>query len=227
MSIQESINFVKEHPVCGSNYMEYEKHATALADEVIRLKGIIKNTTHGRRKIESDVRPMEEVRDRDWIIMDGVSYHVTDKPDELSWERRIHINEAKSLITEGKALRVPNAMHYGGDYKYLKLSSGHVACFSKHKVDKEDGSFFDTISIWIPQLDKGKYVKLGIVCQGNDRWGDRVRFDTNHYKGEDSFSHYTSKNLARAGMYKEYIVEALKIYRELTDNPNFLKDAKL
>jgi hypothetical protein len=227
MTIQESIDFVNERSISGSNYMDYEAHAKKLADEIVRLKGVINNTTHGRRKIESDVREEVDVRNRDWIMMNGERFHVTDDLEELTWERRIHIDNARLLIEKGKAMRIPDTMHYGDNYIYKKLSTGHLACFSKHRLDKDDGSFFDTINIWIPQPDKGKYVQLGIVCQGKDRWGDRVRFNTNHYKGESSFTHYTSKNLARAGIYKDYVVEALKIYRELSDNSDFLKDVKI
>jgi hypothetical protein len=229
MSVQDSINYVKEHPVCGSNYMEYEQHAHTLVAEIERLRESIRNTTHGRKKIQSDVREMNEVRVRDNIKVGDEFFQVTDDEEELKWDRRISVKKAKELIDSDSAIRIPEAMFYGNNYYYIKLSTGHVAVFgiSDRKNRSEEDGFFHTINIWIPQPEKKKYVKLGIVCQGKDRWGDRVRFDTNHYKGETNFTHYTSKYLQRAGVYKEYIQECLDIYRDMTNNPTFLKDVKL
>jgi hypothetical protein len=230
MSVQDSIEFVKEHPVCGSNYMEYEQHALNLVAEIERLKGIIKNTTHGRKKIESDFREESVVRERDIVKVDNQIFHVITEEDTkyFNSETHITIEKAQKMIDEGRAMRIPETMYYGGNYQYMQLSTGHIAVFgiSDRKNRSEDDGFFHTINIWIPQPEKKKYVKLGIVCQGEDRWEDRIRYDTSHYKGESNFKHYLSKYLMKPGVYKEYIQEALGIYREITNNPTFLLKEK-
>jgi hypothetical protein len=230
-SIIGSMTYVREGKAIH-NPEVYEEHAKALADEVERLKDIIRNTTHGRKKPKEDMLIWDSIYmvstdDRIFILgnEDGKKIRrVTTVDDFYDPERQITYSDAMYLMERKEAFRIPTHMNYGGE-NYAVIDN-NVIHYSFNKLD-DDGSFHDWMSMWIPQPDKKKYVQLSMSMLGQDRFGDRIFMDTYHYKSEESWqSPYTTKRLQRAGAYSPYVVKMLEFYRERTNRPDFLKKQK-
>jgi hypothetical protein len=229
MSIQESIDFIKDNPVAGNNYMEYEKHSKILADEVLRLKEVIRNTSHGRRVTKPDIRPLNDVREGStiWMKEDNKFYSVVDDNYFIINDNHYYrtVAQATKLIEDGLAFRIPDAMRFGSANYYL-LEDGELMLISLGGNWK-DGSYIHSIYVWIPDPVKGKYTRFNITCGGREG-GKReyVDFSTAHLKTENSSSIYTSRYLYKAGQYQKYVNQALPIYRELTGNHTFPEGGK-
>jgi mRNA-degrading endonuclease RelE of RelBE toxin-antitoxin system len=224
--INEWIKDFKEYDHLPDSFQQQlEQIADESDNEIKRLKDIIANTTHGRRKIKQDTIINTEiytVKEDDYVYiydLEKVKRVVADDKEEF-YDNMIRLSVANSLLDKKVAVRVPHQMNYANT-KYCVIE-GNVVSY-QIQGDREDGSFHDWMHMWIPMPADGKYVMLGVRLLGNDRYGDRIFLGTNHYKSEESWEGcYLSKNLRNPGSYKSYVNSMVEAYRTLTNREEFL-----
>lgn len=130
----------------------------------------------------------------------------------------------RTVDINGQTIEIPRAMSFRLEDYDWQVIDGVIYATSKSKFDK-DGSFHFWTYVW---LKNGyKFTRLTVSILGNDRYGDRMYCNTEHYRDERDQSCYSNRNRINCkGQYKDYIQTVIQLVRQYEGFEKFFENGR-